>query len=105
MMGTSLFNKSFGDGNGLVKKMGMVKKDTLKIKTNPKYKCIDEVSNDGDEAQKIEDFQQLSSKELDFRETVLKFDSNFIILCITITLYREEKEERKETEGERAEEA
>ncbi len=45
------------ESKGRMKKMGMIKKDTLKIKTNPKYKCIDEVSNDGDEVQKIEDFQ------------------------------------------------
>ena len=55
--------------------MQVVKKDTNKIKTNPKYKCVDEVSGDENEAQKNEDYQNLSSKELDFRETILKFES------------------------------
>ena len=62
--------------------MQMVKKDTNKIKTNPKYKCIDEVSCDENDAQKNEDYQNLSSKELDFRETILKFESKINLSII-----------------------
>jgi len=29
--------------------MGFIKKDTNKIKTNPKYRCIDEISEDGND--------------------------------------------------------
>ena len=51
-------------------------KDTHKIKTNPKYRCLDQGSDDGAEDHlKAEDFEQLSSKEIDFRETVIKFES------------------------------
>ena len=39
------------NSNNFRKKMGqMFKRDTSKIKTNPKYKCIDVKSLDGDEA-------------------------------------------------------
>ena len=57
--------------------MEIKKKDTNKIKTNPKYKCIDEGGSGGDDDEDMnnkEDFQALSSKELDFRETILKFE-------------------------------
>jgi len=57
-----------------MKKMGFLKKDTNKIKTNPKYRCVDELSDDGNDEQKNEEYNQLSSKELDFRETILKFE-------------------------------
>jgi hypothetical protein len=32
--------------------MAIIKRDTCKIKTNPKYKCVDEGSEDENEAQK-----------------------------------------------------
>ena len=59
------------------KKVEIKKKDTSKIKTNPKYKCVDEGGSGGeddDDLNNKEDFQALSSKELDFRETILKFE-------------------------------
>jgi len=53
------------------------KRDTGKIKTNPKYRCLDEGGSGDDEEDinKNEDIQQLSSKELDFRETIIKNES------------------------------
>ena len=55
-----------------------LKKDTHKIRTNPKYRCVDEGSDDGEDPLKGpgggQNFEELSSKELDFRETVLKFE-------------------------------
>lgn len=35
--------------NGNLKKMVIVKRDTKRIKTNPKYKCVDEASEDENE--------------------------------------------------------
>ena len=32
--------------------LSIIKRDTSKIKTNPKYKCVDEGSEDENEAQK-----------------------------------------------------
>jgi hypothetical protein len=52
-----------------------MKKDTYKIKTNPKYLCLDQGSDDGNgDDLKAEDFEQLSSKEMNFRETIIKFE-------------------------------
>lgn len=42
---------------GLSKKFGFVKKDTIKIKTNPKYRCVDEASLGIEEENKQEDIQ------------------------------------------------
>jgi|LauGreDrversion4_2_1035121.scaffolds.fasta_scaffold442598_2 hypothetical protein len=54
---------------------GVRKRDTHKIKTNPKYKCLDDGSDDENDEVKHEDYQQLSSKEIDFRETIIKQES------------------------------
>jgi hypothetical protein len=52
------------------------KKDTHKIRTNPRYRCVDDGSDDAEEPMLGkaggEDLDALSSKELDFRETILK---------------------------------
>jgi hypothetical protein len=59
------------------------KRDTHKIKTNPKYLCVDQVgSDDGDEPDetKNDEFWQLTSKEIDFRETIIKQESKQIII-------------------------
>ena len=40
----SIFRKS---GDRAIKKSAISKRDTGKIKTNPKYKCVDEGSEDG----------------------------------------------------------
>lgn len=52
---------------------------------------------------KAEDFEQLSSKEIDFRETVIKFESK-LKLVLSNVVFREEEEEREEDAGEAAEE-
>ncbi len=55
------------------KKVVLKKKDTHKIKTNPRYKCLDEAASEEDEENEAKhDEQNLSSKELDFRETIIK---------------------------------
>ena len=58
--------------------MEIHKKDTQKVKTNPRYKCVDQVSDEeglDDHAHaKNEDLQALSEKEFDFRETIIKAD-------------------------------
>ena len=49
------------------KKMGLAKRDTHKIKTNPKYKCVDDASEDEEQNHKdnvIQDPQEMSSKEI-----------------------------------------
>ena len=47
----------------------------MKIKTNPKYKCLDENgSEDEDIDETKHDEGNLSSKEMDFRETIIKFE-------------------------------
>jgi hypothetical protein len=44
-------------GNSIFRRIEIIKKDTLKIKTNPKYKCVDDGSGDDDEdLQKNEDY-------------------------------------------------
>jgi hypothetical protein len=90
--------------NGNYKQMDIRKKDTTKIKTNTKYKCVDEGSeNEHDAKQNLnEDPQQLSSKELDFRETILKHESK--IASFTKINFREKKEKGKKIERKRAEE-
>lgn len=56
--------------------MPIIKRATHKIQTNPKYKCLDEGSEDeGINKSMNEDIQQQSSKELHFRENFLKFES------------------------------
>ena len=82
------------------------KKDTAKIKTNPKYKCVDDGSDDGDVDEKQhEDYQQLSSKEIDFRETIIKQESKPIHwINQHVLMYREAVEEGEEVERERDEE-
>lgn len=63
-------------GNGDESQPLVKKRDTHKIKTNPKYRCVDEGSDDGgDDDAKQEDYGQLSSKEIDFRETIIKQES------------------------------
>ena len=71
------------------------KRDTSKIKTNPKYRCNDEGSGeeDDDPHKGNEDYQVLSSKEQDFRDTFLKFESKFNSL--NINFYRTQTQERK----------
>ena len=57
--------------------MGPVKKDTHKIRTNPKYRCVDDGSDDGEDpllGKGGDEMDALSSKELDFRETIIKFE-------------------------------
>lgn len=57
--------------------LGPVKKDTLKIRTNPKYRCVDDGSEDGEDpllGKGGDEMDALSSKELDFRETIIKFE-------------------------------
>lgn len=62
-----------GPRGGEEEKASLIKKrDTHKIKTNPKYKCMDEDSDEAEDDGKQEDFGQLSSKEIDFRETIIK---------------------------------
>ena len=53
------------------------KRDTKRLRTNPKYKCVDEGSEDENEPGKDmnDDEQGLSSKEQEFRETILKHES------------------------------
>ena len=76
-------------------KLLIKKRDTHKIKTNLKYKCLDEGSDEGDEG-KQEDYQQLSSKEIDFRETIIKLESK----VARIDLYRKETQEGAQDQGE-----
>ena len=66
--------------NGNLKKMAIQKRDTKRIKTNAKYKCIDEASEYENEPGKDmnDDEQGLSSKEQEFRETILKHESKCI---------------------------
>ena len=60
--------------------MDIKKKDTGKVKTNPRYRCLDEDSDDGEGGhQKNEDLQALSSKEADFRDTIMKYESKCLI--------------------------
>jgi len=69
----------------------IMKRDTKKIKTNPKYRCKDEGSEDEADAAKgeLQDLpQELSLKEQDFRETILKFEK------------RRKKKEKKQRERE-----
>ena len=57
--------------------MGPIKKDTHKIRTNPKYRCVDDGSDDGEDpllGKGGDEMDALSSKELDFRETIIKFE-------------------------------
>lgn len=59
--------------------MTIAKRDTHKIKTNPKYKCVDDGSEDENEAKNNtmnDDPQAMSSKELQFRDNLLKNESN-----------------------------
>ena len=54
-----------------------LKRDTNKIKTNPKYRCLDEGSEDENAVTKTninDDAQQQSSKEIQFRENFLRFE-------------------------------
>ena len=68
--------------NGNLKKMAIQKRDTKRIRTNAKYKCIDEASEDENEPGKDmnDDDQGLSSKEQEFRETILKHESKQLIV-------------------------
>jgi hypothetical protein len=53
------------------------KKDTAKIRTNPKYRCTDDGSDEGEDpllGKGGDEMDALSSKEMDFRETILKFE-------------------------------
>ena len=54
--------------------MEINKRDTNKIMTNPKYKCVDEGSDNDMDHGKINDDKScsLSSKEQDIRETIVK---------------------------------
>lgn len=58
-------------------KSKFMRRDTNKIRTNPKYRCLDEGSEDENGVSKnnINDEQQQSSKEIQFRETFLRFES------------------------------
>lgn len=82
--------------------MQIQKRDTQKIKTNPKYKCVDEGSEGEDPidlhgTKVLDDPQALSSKELDFRETILKHESKgFYVTCDII---RAKKEKGEKAEG------
>ena len=64
-------------GRGRGGMLRFLKRDTNKIKTNPKYKCIDEGSEDENAISKsnLNDDGQQSSKELQFRENFIKFES------------------------------
>ena len=57
--------------------MNILKRDTQKIKTNPKYKCVDDGSEDENDAKGAinDDPQAMSSKELQFRDNLLKHES------------------------------
>lgn len=63
--------------NHLWKRREVRKKDTNKVKTNPKYKCLNEDGSeeDDDDINKQDELQNLSSKEMDFRETIIKYES------------------------------
>jgi hypothetical protein len=53
------------------------KKDTSKLRTNPKYRCVDDGSDDGEDplpGKGGDEMDALSSKEMDFRETILKHE-------------------------------
>lgn len=71
--------------SGKLKRMVIQKRDTKRIKTNSKYKCVDEQSEDENEPGKdmIDDEQALSSKEVEFRETILKHESKLNLQNLT----------------------
>ena len=91
------------------KKMNILKRDTNKIKTNPKYKCLDDGSEDENDAAKNninDDPQAMSSKELQFRDNILKYESKFtkfrlsFQLYLNISLEKKKRKERKQKEKE-----
>lgn len=81
----------------LQKKNNIKNRDTAKIKTNFRYKCVDEDSgnDDDDDVHKNDEFG-LSSKEIDFRETIIKFESKESLLILYF--YRKETQEGEKVE-------
>ena len=62
----SIINRDNSNRTSFFKKMNILKRDTQKIKTNPKYKCVDDGSEDENDAKGAinDDPQAMSSKEL-----------------------------------------
>ena len=79
-------------------KMDIRKKDTSKLKTNPKYRCVDVESDDGAEEvhHKAEDDHDLESKEAVFRETLIKVESKEVLIQTFLYIGKRLRREKKQ---------